>query len=172
YLGAAEFAMMAALDLAAQLGGHRLLAIANSKDWNACFINCLRCERRVFVEHGCRPTRENDGLRPHFAECSFRLLVRNDLGIDLLLPDPARNELGHLGTEIDDQNLVVHGRPMWPERVRNRGAKAVRGRFLRALYRRVKPFGASSNAMLAPNVLRNWVPIRFCKFGSRHGLRN
>ena len=45
------------------------------------------------------------GLHPR--EGLGGLLVRHDLGIDLLLAHPARNELRHLGAEIDDENLVV-----------------------------------------------------------------
>jgi hypothetical protein len=43
-----------------------------------------------------------------------------------------------LGTEIDDQNLVVHGRSMCPEIGRLGRARAVRGSFLRALGLKVK----------------------------------
>jgi len=43
---------------------------------------------------------------------------------------------------------------------------------LGALHCRVKPVEVSSNAVLAPNVLRKWVLSGFCTAGSPHGLRN
>src|SRR5439155_2584663 len=108
-LGAAELAVMAAFDLAAQLLRHRLLAVADAEHRNAGPVDLFGSERRVLVEDGRGPARENDALRPHREKCLFRLLERHDLGIDALLAHAPRNELGHLRAEIDDENLVVHG---------------------------------------------------------------
>src|SRR5262249_44527375 len=47
-------------------------------------------------------------------ESGFGFLVRHNLAIDLFLSNPARDELGNLGAEVDDQNLVVHGRRCFP----------------------------------------------------------
>jgi hypothetical protein len=47
-----------------------------------------------------------------------------DFAIDICLTHPARDQLGNLGTEIEDQNLVVHGnvsRQIWSiERARGK----------------------------------------------------
>ena len=141
HFGATEFAMMPALDLATELVRHRLLAVADAEHRHARFIDRFRRERRILIENRRGPAREDDGLRLHLTESSFGLLVRNDLGIDLFLPDPARDELGDLGAEIDDQNLVVHGRRVCPNVSGIGRADAVRAGFLRALHFGVKPFG-------------------------------
>src|SRR5215472_3905248 len=174
HFGAAKFAVMATLDLAAQLGRHCLLAITNSEDRNARFVDRLRRQRSIFVEDRRRPARQDDSLRLHLTESSLGLLVGNNLGIDLLLPDPARDELGNLGTEIDDQDLVVHGRRCGPNVSGIWCAKAVRGRFLRALYRRVKPVdGALRTASRFLNAgrcrqpaLARELPISICRCGN------
>ena len=112
HLGAAEFAVVAGLDLAAELMRHRLLAVADAEHGDACFEQLFRRERRVLVEHRGRPAGEDHGGGLHPREGFGGLLVGHDLGIDLLFAHPARNELRHLGAEIDDENLVVliHGR--------------------------------------------------------------
>ena len=102
--------MMATFDLAAELLRHRLLAIADAEQGHAGLVHRLRCEWRVLVENGGWAAGKDHRLGLHFAEGFFGLLERHDLAIDFLLPDPARDELGNLGAEIDDQNLVVHGR--------------------------------------------------------------
>ena len=109
--GAAEFAMMAALDLAAELGRHRLFAVADAEHRHAGLIDRRRRERRVFVEHGRRTAGQDDAFRLHLAKRAFSFLERHDLAIDLLFAHPPGDELGHLRAEIDDENLVVrlHG---------------------------------------------------------------
>ena len=116
--GAAEFAMVPALDLAAELRRHRLLAVADAEHRHAGVIDRLGRERGVLVEHGSGPTRQDHRLGLHRAEGRLGLLVGHDLAIDLFLAHPARDQLGHLRAKIDDQNLVVHSRCR--ERRRNR----------------------------------------------------
>src|SRR5262249_52065850 len=127
HFGASKFTMMATLDLAAELLRHHLLAITDAEQWHASVVHHLRRERRVLVENGGWTTGKNHCLGLHFAEGFFGLLERHDLAIDLLLPDPARDELGNLGAEIDDQNLVVHGGVL-PEHIWNRAPKRRSGR--------------------------------------------
>ena len=55
HLGAAEFAMVSALDLAAELMRHGLLAVADAEHRDAGLEHLLRCQRRILVEHGGRP---------------------------------------------------------------------------------------------------------------------
>ena len=107
HLGAAELAMMAGLDLAAELMRHGLLAVADAQHRHAGVESSRRRERRVLVEHRGRPAGQDHRLGLHRREGLGRLLIRHDLGIDLLFAHPARDELRHLGAEIDDENLVV-----------------------------------------------------------------
>ena len=106
-LGAAEFAVMAALDLAAELRRHRLLAVADAEHRHAGLIDRLGRQRRILVEHRGRPARQDHRLRLHLAEGGLGLLVGHDLAIDLLLAHPPRDQLGDLRAEIDDQDFVV-----------------------------------------------------------------
>ena len=106
-IGAAEFAVMAALDLAAELGGHGHLAVADAEHGNAGIEDRLRRARRTFFMHRFRPAGEDHGFRLHLAEGCFRLLERHDFGIDALLADAAGDQLRHLAAEIDNQNLVM-----------------------------------------------------------------
>jgi hypothetical protein len=109
-LGAPEFAVMAALDLAAELPRHRLLAVTNSKHRHAGLIDRHRRKRRALVEDRGRPARENYALWPQGAQSFLGLLVRYDLAIDGFFADPPRDQLGDLRAEIDDEDGVVHGR--------------------------------------------------------------
>jgi len=133
--------MMATLDLAAELLRHRLLAVTDAEQRHTGVVYRLRREWRVLVENRGRAAGKDHRLGVHFAEGFFGLLERHDLAIDLLLPNPARDELGNLGAEIDDQNLVVHGRRV-PEHSGIGRLNAVRAGFVRALDFRVKPFGS------------------------------
>ena len=70
-LGAAEFAVMAGLDLAAELMRHGLLAVADAEHRHAGLVDRLRRERRVLVEHRGRPAGEDHALRLHLAKRGF-----------------------------------------------------------------------------------------------------
>src|SRR5262249_29168206 len=63
-------------------------------------------------EHRSRAAGEDHALRPHRPEGLVRLLERHDFAIDLFFAHPPRDELGHLGAQIDDENLVVAGEPI------------------------------------------------------------
>ena len=106
-IGAAEFAVMAALDLAAELGRHGHLAVADAEHGHAGIEDRLRRARRAFLVHRFRAAGEDHRLRLHLREGGFGLLERHDFGIDALLAHPARDQLRHLTAEIDDQNLVM-----------------------------------------------------------------
>ena len=67
-LGAAEFAMVAALDLAAELRRHGLFAVADAEHRHAGLIDRRRRERRVLVERRSRPAGEDDAFRLHLGE--------------------------------------------------------------------------------------------------------
>ncbi|OIQ71462.1 hypothetical protein GALL_469200 [mine drainage metagenome] len=106
-IGAAEFAVVAALDLAAELGRHGHLAVADPEHGNPGIEDCLRGARRAFLVHGFRAAGEDHGLRLHRKKRRFRLLERHDFGVNALPAHPARDQLRHLTAEIDDQNLVM-----------------------------------------------------------------
>jgi len=107
-VGAAELAVMAALDFAAELLCHRLLAVADAEHRHAGLIDRRRRERRVLVEHGCGAAGQDHAFRPQRLQSGLGFLERNDLAIDVFLAHAAGDELGDLRAEIDDQDRVVH----------------------------------------------------------------
>jgi hypothetical protein len=67
-LGAAELAMMPALDLAAELRRHGLLAVADAEHGDAGVEDLLRRAGRDRLRHRGRPAGEDHALRLHLAE--------------------------------------------------------------------------------------------------------
>ena len=106
-IGAAELAVMAALDLAAELGGHGHLAVADAEHGHAGIEDGLRGARRAFLVNRLRAAGEDHRLRLHLPEGRFGLLERDDFRIDPLLADAAGDQLRDLAAEIDNQNLVM-----------------------------------------------------------------
>ena len=106
-LGAAELAMMAALDLAAELRRHRHLAVADAEHRDAGIEDRLRRARRpAFGDRG-RAAGEDHRLRLEPLEGGLGLLEGHDLAIDARLAHAPRDQLRHLAAEIDDQDLVM-----------------------------------------------------------------
>ena len=104
---AAEFAVMAALDAAAELLGHRHLAVADAQHRHARIEDRLRRARAALVGHRGGAAGEDHRLRLHLGEGALGALERRDLAIDPGLAHPPRDQLRHLAAEIDDQQLVV-----------------------------------------------------------------
>ena len=67
-LGAAELAVMPALDLAAELRRHRLLAVADAEHRHAGLEDRLRGAGRGRLGHRGRPAREDHAARLHLGE--------------------------------------------------------------------------------------------------------
>ena len=71
HIGAAELAMMAAFDGAAELRRHGHLAVADAEHRNAGVEDLLRRARGACLVHGFRAAREDDAGRLHLVEgCS------------------------------------------------------------------------------------------------------
>ena len=122
-IGAAEFAMIGRLDLAAKLVADRLFAIANAEDRKTARVNSVgRLGRGLFMDAG-RAARQDDALEARPGKRLLGGLEGDDFRIDPGFADAAGDELGELGAEIDDQNTVLHGEPI-KETPRNRQAGA------------------------------------------------
>ncbi len=109
-LGAAELAVVARLDRAAELLGHGLLAVADAQDGHLGGEDGGVGRGRGALDHRGRAAREHDGLG---VELFQRGLVDRLEGVDFAV-DPgfaqaAGDQLGDLGTKIDDQQTVGHG---------------------------------------------------------------
>src|ERR1700743_1909300 len=109
-IGAAEFAVMAAFHLAAQLGAHGHLAITDAQHGHAHLEHALRRARRVGVGDAGGPARKDDGAR-FLVQRGVRLVVRHDLAIDAGFADAPCDQLCDLAAEINDQN--AHGVPVF-----------------------------------------------------------
>ena len=109
-IGAAEFAAFAGFmpraNLAAELLGHYLLAITNAEDRQAAVEQDLRCARAAFVAYAGGRSRQDDTLGLEPVECLLRLDEGGDLGIHAGLAHAARDELGDLAAEIDDEDGI------------------------------------------------------------------
>src|SRR3977135_211338 len=82
-LGATKLPVVAALDLAAELVRHRLLAVADAEYRHARLVDRHGSEWRAGFMHRRWPAGEDDRLRLHRPEGFFRPLERYDLAINL-----------------------------------------------------------------------------------------
>src|SRR5262249_17464408 len=105
-----EFAMVAALDRAAELARHGLFAIADAKHRQARPIEFGRRQRRVGVEDRGRAAGEDHSPWLPRGKGVTGLLERRDLAVDPLFAHAPGDQLGDLGAEVDDQDVVVHVR--------------------------------------------------------------
>jgi hypothetical protein len=99
--GAAELTVVRALDLAAELMAHRLLAVADAKHGHTQFEHDLRRAWRMRFGHRGRAAGEDDGFGCEFAHALVTHAVGQDLAIDAAFAHAARDELGHLRAEIE-----------------------------------------------------------------------
>ena len=106
-VGAAELAMVAALDLAAELLGHGHLAVADAEHGQAALEHCLRRAGRADVGDRGRAAGEDHAFRAEGRESFFGEVERRDLAIDAGFAHAARDQLRHLRPEVDDEDAVV-----------------------------------------------------------------
>ena len=106
--GAAELAMVRGRDPAAELGAHQLLAIADAEHRHAGLEYAWRGERRRRLDHRGGTAGQYDRLGCELGKACGTDIKGVDLAIDAALAQPARDELGHLAAEIEDQDAVGH----------------------------------------------------------------
>ncbi len=109
HFGITEFAQMAVVDLAAKLLGHRLHAVANAKHRHAEFEYRLRHARRIRFGDRARAAGEDHALRREIANERRIDVVRMNFRIHVGFANATCNQLGDLRTEVEDQDLVMHG---------------------------------------------------------------
>ena len=109
-VGAAELGGVAGFDLAAELGHHGLLAVADAEDGDAEGEDLGRGARAAGVDDRGRAAGEDDGLRAEIGEESgVDPLVGVDLAVDAELAQAAGDQLGDLAAEVDDEEALVVG---------------------------------------------------------------
>ena len=109
----AELPLAGSDDLAAKVAGHELHAVADAEDRHAEFKELLGHRRSALFVDRLRPAGEDDPGRRKGANLRHRHIEGMKLAIDVGFTHPPGDELGVLGTEIEDKDLfamdVVHG---------------------------------------------------------------
>jgi hypothetical protein len=99
---------VAAFDMAAEAMHHDLLAVADPEDRHAHLEHPFRGHRRVLPVDAGRAAREDHRLRREGRkEGLIDPVVGVDFAIDVQFAQAARDQLRHLGPEVDDEKAVV-----------------------------------------------------------------
>src|SRR4029079_10521828 len=93
-------------DVAAQLAGHELGAVADAEDGNPPRPDAGVRLRRVRVVDGVRAAGEDDRLRVAALDLRPRRVVGDELGVDVELADPPGDQLGELAAEVEDDDRI------------------------------------------------------------------
>src|SRR3990167_3656475 len=114
--GITELTQLGAFNLAAQLLGHGLHAVADTKNRYTEVEHGFRCTRAVGFMHRLRATGEDDAARGEGTDVIVAHIERVQLAIHADLAHAAGDQLGVLGAEIQNQDavsvdvLMSHGR--------------------------------------------------------------
>ena len=101
-----EFAMRGRAHATTELLGHGLHAIADAEHRDAQREHCGWRRGRLGVGHRFRTTREDDAVRAEGANRCLAHVPRVELAIHADFAHAARDELGVLRAEIEDQDAV------------------------------------------------------------------
>ena len=105
--GAAELGMIAVDYLAAELLGHQLLAVADAEHRHPRLEQFSGRARTVGGGDRSGAAGEDDPLGLDPLEALEGAAEGDDLAVDAGLAHPARDELGHLASEIDDEDGIA-----------------------------------------------------------------
>ncbi len=105
-LGVAEFTQVGGLHLAAELLGHGLHAVADTEHRHTGVEHVLGGARAARLGHGFRAAGEDDAARVELADLLFGYVPGPQLAVDADFTDATGDELGVLGTEIQDKDTV------------------------------------------------------------------
>ena len=104
--GAAEFAVVGAGDLAAELFAQGHLAVADAEHRHPGGEHALRGARGIAVWHAGRAAGQDDGFWRVGGDAFRGGVIGEDFAIDPAFAHAAGDELGHLAAEIENQNAV------------------------------------------------------------------
>ena len=109
-VGRAVFAVIERDDVAAELVGHQLGAVADAQDRDLAGPDGRIGARGALVVDRVRAAREDDRAGPAALEFGVRRVVRQELAVDVELADAPGDELGELAAEVeDDDGLAILG---------------------------------------------------------------
>ncbi len=104
--GIAELANIGALHLAAELLGHGLHAIADAEQRHTEIEHRLRRARAAFLVNRLRAAGEDDAAWREGTDVVLAHVPRMQLAVHADLAHAAGDQLGVLGTEVENQNAV------------------------------------------------------------------
>ena len=107
--GGAKLLVVGQADLAAEVGAHGLLAVADAEDGEAGVEDQLRHARAGGVQHGGRAAGEDVGAGAEGGDAGRVGGGRHDLAIHAGFAHAACDELGELAAEVQDQDAVLSG---------------------------------------------------------------
>jgi len=90
-----------------QLPGHELHSVADTQDGDAQAKEAGIGKRGVQIVNPGGSSRKENPLGPKGADLFQRQVEGMNLAIDVTLPHPPGNELGVLGTEVEDEDTVL-----------------------------------------------------------------
>ena len=104
----AELAMRRGRHFAAKRVGHQLHAVADAEHGHAGVEYRRLAARRRGLRHAAWPARQHDADGPSRANLRDRRVEGQDFGVDGQLPQPARNQLRELRSEIEDDDGLMN----------------------------------------------------------------
>ena len=110
----AVFPLFRCGNLSAQHMPHQLHAVANAEDRDAQLKDFLRASRRVRIQHAGRAAAEDDSHGRNLADGFQGRIAGQNLGVNVMLPHPAGDQLGILSAEIQNQNAFLPGHGVPP----------------------------------------------------------
>ena len=119
----AVFAFGGGDDVPTQIARHEVQPVANAEDGDLSRPQARVRARRTFVVDRGRTAREDDGLGIAAGDLCPRRVVRDELRVDVQLPDPPSDELGVLAAEVQDE----HGIGLGDGGMVGRGPRGCRG---------------------------------------------
>ncbi len=108
HLGVAEFAHLARLDLAAELSGHGLHAVADAQHRHAQLEHRLRRARRRLLGHRHMAARQDHAAGAEIAHELLADVVGMDFAVDPRFAYAPRDELCVLRAEVEDEDFLMH----------------------------------------------------------------
>ena len=103
-VGRAVLALVRREDVAAELVGHQLRAVADAEDRDLPVPDGRVGPRRLGVVDRHRAAREDDRACPATLQLLVRGVVRQQLRVDVELAHPARDQLRELAAEVEDDD--------------------------------------------------------------------
>ena len=98
--------MVGRLDLAAELRGERLHAVADAEDGRTGGQQRVADLRRARLAYRLGAAREDDALRRERRDLLGGRVERQDLAVDADFAHAPRDQLRVLATEVDDENAL------------------------------------------------------------------